>query len=303
LAKTQKGAGHLVPAIKISPELNERLRQALAEDVGPGDVTSLATIPAQQKGRGRIFAKQRGVVCGLTVARQVLRLADPQARFDALVEDGASVEPGQDLARVSGSMRSILTAERLMLNFLQRLSGVATLTRTYVDVLRQAGSRADVVDTRKTTPLWRILERQAVRAGGGANHRFALYDMYLIKNNHIDAAGGVGEALRRVAQHNRGRGRARLEVAVEARTLAEVREILAQGADLILLDNMPHALLRRALKEIGGRIRTEITGGVTPGRLKTLARLPVDRFSVGALTHSAPSLDISLHVVEEGKKE
>ena len=303
MTETQEKARRHLPALKITPELSELLCQALAEDVGSGDVTSLATIPVHQKGRGRIFAKQRGVVCGLAVARHVLRLADPKARFEALVADGTAVEPGQDLARVSGSMRSILTAERLMLNFLQRLSGVATLTRAYVDILRQAGSRAEVVDTRKTTPLWRILERQAVRAGGGTNHRFALYDMYLIKNNHIDAAGGVGEALRRVAEHNRGKGRARLEVAVEARTLAEVCEILAEGADLILLDNMPPTLLRRALAEIGGRIRTEITGGVTPGRLKTLATLAVDRFSVGALTHSAPSLDISLHVAGEGKNE
>jgi nicotinate-nucleotide pyrophosphorylase (carboxylating) len=268
---------------------------ALREDVGPGDATSIATIPRDLPGTGRIFAKQAGVLCGLDVAREVFRLTDPRIRLTAVARDGAALRPGDDIARVAGPLRSILTGERLALNFLQQLSGVATLTRRYVEALRTAGSAIEVVDTRKTTPLWRELERHAVRVGGGHNHRFALYDMYLIKNNHADAAGGVGEALRRVARHN-ARRRKPLLVAVEARDLDEVRAILQEGADLILLDNMAPEAVVKAARLIGRRAKTEITGGVTLERIERLAGLAVDRVSVGALTHSAPALDIALHV-------
>ena len=281
--------------LRIAPGLRRLLAQALREDVGPGDATSIATVPPPLAGSGRIFAKQAGVLCGVQVAREVFRLVDRRIRLTAVAQDGATLRPGDDIARVTGPLRSILTGERLALNFLQRLSGVATLTRSYVEALRAAGSRIEVVDTRKTTPLWRGLERHAVRVGGGHNHRFALYDMYLVKNNHADAAGGVGEALRRVAQHN-ARRRKCLPVAVEARNLDEVRAILAEGADLILLDNMTPEAIAKAARLIGRRAKTEITGGVTLKRLERLARLPVDRVSVGALTHSAPALDIALHV-------
>lgn len=291
-----KGKETALPNLKITPDLSSLLAMALFEDVGPGDVTSLATIPERQMGSGRIFAKQAGVLCGVEVARRVMELVDPRVKMRALARDGEELEAGQAIARLSGPVRSILTAERVMLNFLQRLSGVATLTHRYVRALREAGSAMDVVDTRKTTPLWRALERHAVRAGGGVNHRFALYDMYMIKNNHVDASGGVGEALRRVHAHNKASAGKRLLVSVEARNLAEVRAILDEGADLILLDNMRPAQLRRAAEIIGGRARTEITGGVTLSSVSTLASLPIDRVSIGALTHSAPALDISLHV-------
>jgi nicotinate-nucleotide pyrophosphorylase (carboxylating) len=285
--------------LKIPKSTQRLIRLALREDVGPGDVTTIATIPPDQKGEGVVFAKAPGVLCGVEVARCVMRLVDPRVRMKILAFDGETLRTGREIARIAGPLRSILTAERVALNFLQRLSGIATLTRRYVDGLRGAGSAMDVVDTRKTTPLWRVLERHAVRAGGGLSHRFALYDMYLVKNNHADAAGGVGAALERVRRHNRNR---RLPVAAEARTLAEVREILAIGADLILLDNMRPAQLRKAARLIAGRAKTEITGGVRLRHLPALARLPIDRVSIGSLTHSAPALDIALHVVSVPRK-
>ncbi|MFW6287088.1 MAG: carboxylating nicotinate-nucleotide diphosphorylase [Candidatus Sumerlaeota bacterium] len=278
---------------KISTRTERLIGQALEEDRQTGDVTSLATITAEQKGSGRVFAKEAGVLAGLEVARLVLKMVDPTAQMTAKATDGDTLEKGDDIARVKGPLRSLLTAERLMLNFLQRLSGVATLTRQYVDALGE-NSRTRILDTRKTTPLWRELERHAVVMGGGENHRFALHDMYLIKNNHIDAAGGVRKALERVHQHNKKR---RLPVAVEARTLDEVREVVASGADIILLDNMRIDQIRRAIDIIEGRCQIEVSGGITPCRVKSLSRLDVDRISVGALTHSAPALDISLHLI------
>jgi nicotinate-nucleotide pyrophosphorylase (carboxylating) len=284
---------HSALSLEITEELESLLRLALQEDVGSGDVTSEATIPAAQMGEGFVFAKSQGVLCGVTVAERVMRLVDANTDMRVLAADGESLGKGMRIAELHGGLRSILTAERVMLNFLQRMSGIATLTRRYVDALREAGSAIQVVDTRKTTPVWRRLERHAVATGGGVNHRFALYDMYLIKNNHADAAGGVGEALRRVREHNQGRA---LRIAVEARNLDEVRAILKQGADLILLDNMAVPEIREAVALIAGRAQTEITGGVTLENVRDYAGLPVDRISVGALTHSAPALDIALHV-------
>lgn len=281
------------PSLRIDAALRARLAQALEEDLGRGDVTSEATIPSGQQGEGRIFSRGEGVLCGVSVAREVARLCDAGLRFRALAEDGARLVPGMEVARLGGSLRSLLGCERLMLNFVQRLSGVATLTARFVDGLRERGSAMDVVDTRKTTPLWRDLEKHAVLCGGGVNHRFGLDDMYLIKNNHIDAAGGAGAALRAARRH---RGRRRTTLAIEARNLAEVREILEVGADLILLDNMSRAQLRRALDLIGGRARTELTGGVGLRRIPGLAALEADRVSIGALTHSAPALDLALHI-------
>jgi nicotinate-nucleotide pyrophosphorylase (carboxylating) len=279
--------------LRITPRLRRLLTMAIEEDVGPGDVTSRATVRAGQEGVGSVFAKQPGVLCGVEVARAVMRLVDSRVRMEIRARDGARLSAGQEIARLRGPLRSILAAERLMLNFMQHLSGVATLTRRYVEAFRKAGSGIQVTDTRKTTPLWRELERYAVRAGGGINHRFALYDMYLIKNNHVDAAGGVGEALRRVWKSN---PRRRLDVAVEARNMAEVREALDAGADLVLLDNMRPSQVRRAAEVVAGRMRTEITGGVSLRRVRGLASLPVDRVSIGELTHSAPALDIALHI-------
>ncbi|MBN1865669.1 carboxylating nicotinate-nucleotide diphosphorylase [Candidatus Sumerlaeota bacterium] len=270
---------------------------AIKEDVGSGDVTSQATVPAAQEGVGSILAREAGILCGVDVARAVMRLVDPGVKVEIRVRDGEEIGRNVEIARLYGKMRSILAAERIMLNFLQHLSGVATLTRRYVDLFRELGSGVRVTDTRKTTPLWRELERHAVRAGGGINHRFALYDMYLIKNNHVDAAGGVGEALRRVWKSN---PRRRLRVAVETRNIAEVREALEVGADLVLLDNMRRSQMRRAVEILAGRVQTEATGGVSLRRARALASLPVDRVSIGALTHSAPALDIALRVRRAG---
>ena len=289
----KSGNSQSLPPLEISEEMESLLRLALSEDVGTGDVTSQATIPESRQGGGFIFSKSPGVLCGVTVAERLMRLVDPRVGTRFLAADGEKIEAGRHIARLRGSLRSILTAERVMLNFLQRLSGTATMTRRYVDKLRAAGSAIEIVDTRKTTPLWRRLERHAVAAGGGVNHRFALYDMYLVKNNHADAAGGVAQALRRVHEHNTGRG---LPVAVEARNLDEVRAVLECGADLILLDNMPLPEIREAASLIANRAQTEITGGVTLENLEAYAGLPVDRISVGSLTHSAPVLDIALHV-------
>ncbi|NQU45322.1 carboxylating nicotinate-nucleotide diphosphorylase [bacterium] len=290
----------IFPSLEFTPEIAERIRQAIAEDVGSGDVTSEATIPADQPGQGRIFSRTRGVLCGVQVARKVMSLVDPDVKFEGLSRDGQDLEPGQNIARLSGPVRSILTAERLMLNFLQHLSGVASLTRKHVKALREMGSSIDVADTRKTTPGWRLFEKYAVVAGGGVNHRFALYDMYLIKNNHVDAAGGVGPALERVHAHNRGQD---LKVSIEARDMKELEEILRHGADLVLLDNMDRETLRRAAlrvrhhnRDAGSRILTEITGGVTLDNLAQYADIPADRVSIGALTHSVAALDIALHV-------
>jgi nicotinate-nucleotide pyrophosphorylase (carboxylating) len=283
------------PPLKMSASTCRLIDQALKEDRQSGDVTSMATIDPSQKGSGRIFSKAHGVLAGLEVARYVLKQVDPKARLIARAEDGDMLKKNTDIAEVKGSLRSLLTAERLMLNFLQQLSGVATLTRQYVDALGKK-SKVQILDTRKTTPLWRELERHAVRMGGGTNHRFALHDMYLVKNNHIDATGSVREALERVHKHNRKR---KLPVTVEARTLDEVRDIVALGADIILLDNMRIDQIRRAADIIGKQSKIEVSGGITPKRVKALAGLPIDRISVGALTHSAPALDISLHLNAE----
>ena len=282
-----------LPKLKITKEINALLLMALQEDIGAGDVTSNAVIPPRMAGEGLIFSKQGGVLCGIDVARRVLQLVDKKVEMEVLAEDGAVLKPWMEIAKLRGSLRSMLSAERLMLNFLQRLSGIATQTRHFVDALRAAGSAIEVADTRKTTPLWRTLERHAVRVGGGINHRFALCDMYLIKNNHVDAVGGMREALRRVHAANRG---AKLKIAVEARNLREVEDIVAIGADLILLDNMSPVAIRKAANLVAGRIPTEVTGKVSVHQVPVLARLPVDRVSVGALTHSSPALDISLHL-------
>jgi len=271
--------------------LRKRLRQALAEDVGPGDVTTQAVIERPTPGRAVIIARETGIVCGLPVIAEVFRLADKRLKTKRLCQEGDVVESGDEVFEVRGDLAAILTAERVALNFLQHLSGVASVTRRYVEALR--GSGTQVLDTRKTTPLWRDLEKYAVRVGGGVNHRVGLYDMILIKNNHADAAGGLGEAIRRVKRAQRGK-RKPLRVMAEARNLAEVRAAVAERVDMILLDNLTRASLRRALREIPPTILTEASGGMTVGRVRALADLGLNRISVGALTHSAPALDFSL---------
>jgi nicotinate-nucleotide pyrophosphorylase (carboxylating) len=270
---------------------------AIAEDVGPGDWTTLWTVPAEKRAAATIVAKASGTLAGTGVAAAVVRRVDPALELRFQASDGSDVVPGQEIARIRGSARSILTAERVTLNFLQRLSGVATLTRAYVR--RVSGTGARILDTRKTTPGMRLLEKEAVRAGGGFNHRFGLHDMVLIKENHIRAAGGLAAAVRRVGEHNRDG----LTVEVEATSLQEVREALEAGVDRILLDNMTPEAIRGAVELVRtspGRPETEASGGVSLETVRAIAEAGVDFVSVGALTHSAPALDLSLLIVQDG---
>ncbi len=271
-------------------ELDRVVRDALAEDVGPGDVTTEATVPAEAVCAARILLKEPGVVCGLAAAESVFKALDPEVRFTALAREGETVEsPPAPVAHVEGLARAVLTGERTALNLLGRLSGIATLTRRYVDAV--AGTGVEIFDTRKTTPGLRALEKHAVACGGGRNHRFGLYDGVLIKDNHVWAAGGVGAAV------ERARAATDLSVEVECDRLEQVREAIAAGAKAILFDNMPTAALAEAVALARGRARLEASGGVTLETVRAIAETGVDCVSVGALTHSARSLDVSLEVL------
>jgi len=262
------------------------IRTFLAEDLGDGDVTTEAVVPVDARLDASLLLKEEGVVCGLEVAEAVFRELDPDVDFEALVRDG-DVARGE-IARVSGNARALLTGERTALNLLGRLSGIATLTRQYVSAL--AETEAILLDTRKTTPGLRALEKLAVRCGGGHNHRFGLYDGVLIKDNHIRIAGGISEAVRRA----KASGQPPIEV--ECETLDDVREALDAGAHMILLDNMTTAELREAVTVVGNRAATEASGGITLENVAEIARTGVKLISVGALTHGARSLDVSMEV-------
>lgn len=270
----------------LSEEILEAIRRALNEDIGPGDVTTESIVPPQALMRGQIIAKQDGIVAGLDVAEAVYHVLDPEVQFQAQVEEGARVQRGQVLALVSGRARSLLTAERTALNFLGRMSGIATLTRQFVEAV--AGTKAVILDTRKTAPGLRAVDKLAVRRGGGKNHRFGLYDMALIKDNHIDFAGSIAEAVQRVRT-----AAPQVEIEVEARTLDEVREALALGVTRILLDNMTLDMLREAVRLVGGRAKLEASGNVSLENVRAIAETGVDYISIGALTHSAKVFDLS----------
>lgn len=278
----------------LPPEVLMLLDMALAEDVGAGDRTTEWTFPAGTPGEALIVAKAPGVIAGMEVATAAFHAVDPLLEVDRVAADGDAVEPGDTVARIRGAAASILTAERTALNFLQRLSGVATETRRYVRAVEGTGIR--VIDTRKTTPGMRRLEKDAVRAGGGANHRFGLHDMVLVKDNHIAAAGGIAAAVRAVRERN-AEG---LKVEVETTTPEEVEEALAAGVDRIMFDNMPVPLLARMVDHVhasgAGRPETEASGGITLESIRAVAETGVDFISVGALTHSAPALDLSLRL-------
>jgi nicotinate-nucleotide pyrophosphorylase (carboxylating) len=278
-----------VPFAPLDPALyREAVRRALAEDLGWGDVTTEATIDPALRARGIILSKGVCVVAGLEVAAEAFRQLDPGAVFNARRSDGDRCEPGTVVAEVHGSAASMLTAERTALNFLQRLSGIATLTRRFVEA---AGGRITVLDTRKTTPTLRALEKYAVRAGGGTNHRTALDDGILIKDNHIRLGGGVAEAVRRMKS-----SRQEMPIEIEAQSLEEVDAALAAGADMILVDNLPIEEVREAVRRIAGRAKVELSGGVTLDRIPELAATGADYVSVGALTHSAPAADLSFEL-------
>jgi nicotinate-nucleotide pyrophosphorylase (carboxylating) len=273
----------------VATDTLERIvHAALAEDVGGGDVTTEATVAPDAVGSAELIVKEPGVVCGLGVAEATFRALDPDIHFEALASDGDVVDPPAVVARVTGSARAILTGERVALNFVGRLSGIATLTRRYVDAVE--GTRAAVLDTRKTTPGLRALEKHAVAAGGGRNHRFGLDDAVLVKDNHLHAAGSLPAAVELV------RAATELPVEVECDTLAQVAEALDLGVEAILLDNMTPAELREAVAFARDRARLEASGGVSLDTIRAIAETGVDEISVGALTHSARSLDVSLEL-------
>jgi nicotinate-nucleotide pyrophosphorylase (carboxylating) len=270
----------------LSPEIIACVRRALDEDIGGVDATTDSIVPADATSSGQIIAKQAGVVAGLDVAAAAYRLADARVSFILLVAEGAQVSNRQPLATVVGPARALLTAERTALNFLGRMSGIATLTRRFVDAV--AGTRAVILDTRKTAPGLRALDKLAVRRGGGQNHRIGLYDMILIKDNHIDYAGSLDEAVRRARAAHSG-----LEIEVEARTLDDVRAALGLHVERILLDNMTPDMMRAAVDLNAGRAKLEASGNVALDNVRQVAETGVDYISIGALTHSAKVLDVS----------
>jgi nicotinate-nucleotide pyrophosphorylase (carboxylating) len=261
---------------------------ALDEDVGPGDRTAEACVAVDAFGSGLIFAKEPLAVSGVAAAARVFRALDPDCVLEPLKREGDAADPGEGVLRVRGRLRAILTAERTALNFLQRLCGVATLTRRYAEALE--GTKTRLLDTRKTTPGLRALEKAAVRAGGGHNHRGALFDGILVKDNHAAAAGSVGEAVRRA----RAQAHPLLLVEAEVSTPQQIDEALAAGAQMLLLDNLGDEELRKAVRQVAGRVPLEASGGMTLERLPRVAATGVDFVSVGALTHSAPAVDLSL---------
>ncbi|HLK59117.1 MAG TPA: carboxylating nicotinate-nucleotide diphosphorylase [Chthonomonadaceae bacterium] len=272
------------------PDIADIVRRALAEDIGTGDITTLVTVPPDAEAQATLVAKADGVIAGLPVAMQVFSQVDPALIVVANVVEGETVTAGKPLMTIKGAAQSILTAERTALNFVQRLSGIATKTARLVTLA--AGTKARIVDTRKTTPGLRVLERYAVRTGGGYNHRFGLYDAVLIKDNHIQAGGGITATVQAAfaqAPHT-------MTVTVECDTLEQVEEAVAAGADIILLDNMSTAQLELAVEMVAGQAALEASGGVTEETVAAIARTGVDIISVGALTHSAPALDISLEL-------
>jgi nicotinate-nucleotide pyrophosphorylase (carboxylating) len=272
----------------LSPSVDRLIRTALEEDIGPGDVTTAATVAPGTPGRAELVAKEDFILAGCGVARRVFELLDAQVSFEGLIEDGQAVRRGEVLAWLKGDAASLLQGERVALNLLQRLSGVATLTARFVEAVE--GTGATIVDTRKTTPGLRALEKYAVRVGGGGNHRMALYDGVLIKENHIAAAGGIAVAVGRARRHVPHT----LKVEVEVRDLDEVTAALAAGADILLLDNMDLEQLRAAVELVAGRAVTEASGGVNLDTVRTIAETGVDLISVGALTHSYRAVDISM---------
>jgi nicotinate-nucleotide pyrophosphorylase (carboxylating) len=277
----------------INPnELKAFIQRSLSEDVGDGDHTSLACIPRDAMGKAKLLVKENGILAGMEVAKAIFAAVDPGIRMESLMQDGDKMRYGDIAFRVEGNAISLLTAERLVLNCMQRMSGVATLTRQYVDAI--AGTSAKVIDTRKTTPGIRMLEKYAVTVGGGANHRMGLYDMIMIKDNHIDFSGGIPQAIGRTQQYLARKG-LNLKIEVETRNLDEVQQVLDTGGiDRIMLDNFSPDMLKKAVKLINGKYETEASGGIRLSNIRQYAETGVDFISVGALTHSAVSLDLSL---------
>lgn len=278
--------------MKTNEELiDELLDLSFAEDVGEGDHTTLSTIPADAMGRSRLIIKQKGILSGVEIARKVLSKVDPSIRMEVLIKDGSEVDKGDIAFIAEGPVRSLLIAERTMLNIMQRMSGVATMTRRYQDELK--GLHTRVLDTRKTTPGMRILEKEAVKTGGGTNHRIGLFDMILIKDNHIDFAGGIEKAIDRARQYCKDNCKD-LKIEVEVRSLDDIRQVMEHGGvDRIMFDNFTPELTKEAVKLVDGKYETESSGGITLENLRAYGEAGVDFISVGALTHSVKGLDMS----------
>lgn len=276
--------------------LEQDIKHWLAEDIGDGDHTTLCCIPADAIGRSRLIVKDTGIIAGIEVAKKVFEIFDNELRITQYMHDGDEVKP-QDIAfEVEGKVRSLLQTERLMLNIMQRMSGIATRTREYVKLLE--GTRTRVLDTRKTTPGLRMLEKEAVLIGGGCNHRIGLYDMILLKDNHIDFAGGISQAIDRANKYLKD-NKKNLKIEIEVRNFDELNEVLASGnVNRIMLDNFSVADTRKAVEIIGGRFETESSGGITETTIREYALAGVDYISVGALTHSIKSLDMSFKAMK-----
>jgi nicotinate-nucleotide pyrophosphorylase (carboxylating) len=280
------------PAYVTENALEAFITAALKEDVGDGDHSTLASIPEKAMSHTRLLVKDSGVLAGVDLALKIFHHVDPSLTTDVNHQDGSDIKPGDIAFTVSGSSRSILTAERLVLNCMQRMSGIATKTRSLVELVK--GTRCQLLDTRKTTPNFRLAEKWAVLIGGGSNHRFGLYDMIMLKDNHIDMAGGIKAAIQRTNDYLRATHKG-LKIEIETRTLAEVEEVLSIGnVDIIMLDNMDASTMKEAVKSINGKYKVEASGGITEDTIRTVAECGVDFISVGALTHSIKSLDLSL---------
>jgi nicotinate-nucleotide pyrophosphorylase (carboxylating) len=277
-----------------TPQVEQLIDQALAEDLGQGDVTTEALIPKAQQGRASIVAKARGIIAGVEVAKQVFLKADPELKLAILIEDGAEVKPGDIVTKIEGRVASILKAERIALNFLQRLSGIASETGHYVQAVK--GLPVQITDTRKTTPGLRTLEKYAVRVGGGKNHRMHLGDGILIKDNHLAALCHQGLSIKEIVTKARQKASPKLKIEVEVKTPQEAVEAAEAGADIIMLDNIGLEDMRQAVQLIRGRALIEASGGITLDRVRAVAETGVDLISIGALTHSAKALDISLEL-------
>ena len=274
------------------PFVDDLIELAIREDIGDGDHSSLSCIPHDERGRMKLLVKQEGILAGVEVAQRVLKRLDPEVKFEQLLEDGARIKPGDIAFYVEGRLISLLQAERILLNIMQRMSGVATQTAIYVKELEDLKTK--VLDTRKTTPGMRVLDKMAVKLGGGENHRIGLFDMVILKDNHIDFAGGILKAIPRVREYLKEKGK-NIPIEVEVRSLDDIRDVFAAGGcDRIMLDNFTPEMTREAVKLIDGRIEIESSGGITLKNLREYAECGVDFISVGALTHQIKSLDLSL---------
>lgn len=281
--------------MKSTEELiSDLLDLAFAEDIGDGDHTTLSTIPAQEAGKSKLLIKEDGIIAGIEIAKMVLHKVDSSIKIEQLHNDGDAVKKGDIAFYAEGSVRSLLIAERTMLNIMQRMSGIATMTAKYQKEL--AGTKAKVLDTRKTTPGMRMLEKYAVKIGGGTNHRIGLFDMILIKDNHIDFAGGIENAVNAAKKYCKENGK-NLKIEVEARTLDDIRKILELGVDRVMFDNFTPEMTKEAVRIVDGQIETESSGGITIDNIRAYGEAGVDYISVGALTHSVKGLDMSFKAV------